>query len=154
MPAANAPSRWTFHLNPEDAVVAAPSIGPKTAKQLAAIGIQTVADLLTTDAEELVRRLGHKRLQARQVRQWQQQATLATRVPLLRGHDAQILVALGITLPEQLAQADPHKLWAEVEPFVASKPGKRILRGSQTPDFSKVKDWVRYAAAARTTKAA
>ena len=143
-----------FHLEPTDAVEAAPSIGPRLAERFTKIGIPTVADFLRADAEQAAQRLGHRRVTVDVIRQWQQQTTLVCRIPELRGHDAQILVACGVTEPEQLAKLDPAELWKKVQPFADSTEGKRIIRGSAAPDVEEVGNWIRWAAQARTLRAA
>ncbi len=143
-----------FHLAKSDPVERAPSIGPKTAERLARLGICTVDDLLNADPDETARRLRNRRIQPKTVRQWQQQAILVCRIPELRGHDAQILVACGIQDPQRLASADATELWRRVQPLVASPEGKRILRGSTTPDLPEIRAWIAFAAQARPLRAA
>jgi len=76
-----------------------------------AIPIATpVAEFLCADVRQLADRIGLRRLTADTLRQWQQQTTLACRIPELRGHDAQVLVACGVTDAEQSAQADADTL--------------------------------------------
>ena len=145
---------WRFHLETSDAIDAAPSIGPRMAERFAKLGIQTIADFLQADPDKAAKRLGQRRVTADVIRQWQQQATLACRIPELRGHDAQILVACGITEPEQLAKLGPAELWKQVQPLMNSPQGKRIVRDGKTPDFEQVGNWIRWAAAARTLRAA
>jgi energy-coupling factor transporter ATP-binding protein EcfA2 len=145
---------WRFYLAVTDAVEDAPSIGPRLAEQFYQIGIKTIDDLLRADPEQAARGLGNRRVTAELVRQWQQQSMLACRVPELRGHDAQILVACGVTEPEQLAQSSPADLWQRVQPFADSVEGKRIVRSGKAPDFEEVTDWIRWATHARTLRAA
>lgn len=149
-----AAATWRFHLETSDAVVDAPSIGARLAERLQTLGIQTVEDLLRADPAALAKRLDNRRITAETVRQWQQQTSLACRIPELRGHDAQILVACGVTQPEQLAQMDAAVLWTRVEAVVASPEGKRIIRQGQAPDREEVANWIRWAAHARSLKAA
>ncbi|MCA9144423.1 MAG: DUF4332 domain-containing protein [Planctomycetaceae bacterium] len=147
-------SEWKFYLGRNDSVVDAPSIGARTAERLQAIGIDTVADLLKADPESVSEQLEVKRFTTDVVTQWQQQTELACRVPQLRGHDAQILVALGVTDAEALAASDPQELWTIVEPFVETKEGKRIIRNGKTPDLEEVTEWVQWAQASRQLSAA
>ena len=147
-------SGWKFYLNNDDGIVDAPSIGPRTAKRLEEIGIHTVRDFLAASADEVAERLGLKRITGELVLQWQQQTTLATRIPQLRGHDAQILVALGIVDPSELAESDPEELWNQVKPFVKTNQGKRIIRNGKEPDFEEITAWIQFAAAARPLKVA
>jgi hypothetical protein len=143
-----------FYLGRNDSVVDAPSIGARTAERLEAIGITSVADLLEADPESVSEQLDVKRFTPDLVIQWQQQAELACRVPQLRGHDAQILVALGITCAEELAASDPNELWKSVEPFAKSKEGKRIIRNGKAPDLKEVTEWVQRGQASRQLNAA
>lgn len=143
-----------FYLDSDAGVVDAPSIGPRSAEQLEALGVVTVSDFLAVDPEETARRLKNKRMSANLIRQWQQQTELVCRVPRLRGHDAQILVAVGVTEVDELASMDPQELWALVEPFVDSTAGKRIIRSSKAPDFEEVFHWIEWAGQARALKAA
>ena len=69
-------------------------------------------------------------------------------------HDAQILVACGITTPEELAATPADSLWEKVGPFAESVEGKRIVRGNNPPDLEEVCDWVRGAKQARALHAA
>ncbi|MDA1051112.1 MAG: DUF4332 domain-containing protein [Planctomycetota bacterium] len=147
-------SQSKFYLGRNDLVVDAPSIGARTAERLEAIGIETVADLLKADPDSISGQLGVKRFTADVVTQWQQQTELVCRVPQLRGHDAQILVALGITNVEELAASDPQELWTLVEPFVETKEGKRIIRNGKEPDLKEVTAWVQGGQASRNLNAA
>lgn len=143
-----------FYLNTADPVENAPSIGPRTAERLERIGIRTVADFLRADAEATAGRLNHRYIKGETVRQWQQQTMLVCCVPRLRGHDAQLLVACGVTTPEQLATSDPVALWARVAPFCETSEGKRVVRGGILPDFAEVCQWVQRASQARQLRAA
>ncbi len=150
----SADSEQKFYLGRSDSVVDAPSIGARTAERLEAIGIRTVSDLLKADPRWVSEQLEVKRFTTEVVTQWQQQTELACRVPQLRGHDAQILVALGVTNVEELAASDPQLLWTLVEPFVETKEGKRIIRNGKTPDLEEVTEWVQWAQGSRLLSAA
>ncbi|MEO8493907.1 MAG: DUF4332 domain-containing protein [Planctomycetota bacterium] len=147
-------SQWKFYLGRDNSVVDAPSIGARTAERLEAIGVRTVSDLLNADPQSLSERLEVKRFTPAVVTEWQQQTELACRVPQLRGHDAQILVSLGVTDVEALAASDAQRLWTLVEPFVETKDGKRIIRNGKTPDLAEVTEWVQWAQASRALSAA
>ncbi len=138
-----------FFLEPTDPVVDAPSIGPKTAERLQGIGVHTVADLLAADFEKAAEQINYRRITAELIRNWQLQTQLVCRTPNLRGHDAQILVACGHTTAEQVAAADPSSLVEQVQRFVRTAEGKRILRNSPAPDLAEVTAWVRWAKSAR-----
>ncbi|MEM6776983.1 MAG: DUF4332 domain-containing protein [Planctomycetota bacterium] len=147
-------STWRFYLQRSDAVVEAPSIGPRMAGRLNRIGIASVDDLLRASAATVASQLNHRRIDASIVRAWQQQATLVCRIPMLRGHDAQFLVAADVTTAEAVAASQPARLFAAVDAVANSSEGRRIARGGRQPDLAEVTDWIRFAAEHRTLQAA
>ncbi|WP_417730558.1 DUF4332 domain-containing protein [Rosistilla oblonga] len=134
-----------YYLSNESDVVDAPSIGPSMAKRLEKAGVYTVADLLDADPAFVADKLNHRRITAETVRQWQLQSKLMCTSPMLRGHDAQLLVAAEITSAKQLSQCNPKWLLDEVTPIAHSSEGKRILRGAPAPDLAEVTDWITWA---------
>ena len=58
----------------------------------------------------------------------QAQASLACRIPQLRGHDAQILVACGVTQPEDLTTMNADELHELVRTFLKTEEARRLLR--------------------------
>ena len=94
--------------------------------------------------ETVASQLDHRRVDADTVLQWQQQAALVCRVPMLRGHDAQLLVAAEVTTPEELAEYDAEELFGIVDPIARSSEGKRIIRGGKLPDLEEVTDWINF----------
>lgn len=143
-----------FYLNGDSPVEDAPTIGPKLAKRLESANVRSVDDLLDADVEKIATKLGIKTITADVVRQWQQQAELVLRVPQLRGHDAQILVACGVTDPVELAAMDPATLFELIEPFLGTREAETYLRGSPKPDLNEVADWIDWAQHARPRQAA
>lgn len=143
-----------FYLNLADPVEAAPSIGPKTAERFIAIGVHTIHDFLNTTAETMAERIDFKRISADVIRTWQAQARLVCCVPNLRGHDAQLLVACGVTEAEQLAQMNPRKLFSLVGPFADTKEGLKIIRSGKKPDLEEVTEWIEWAHHTRPLQAA
>ncbi len=143
-----------FYLNWEDPVVDAPSIGNKTAKRLGGVGIKTVAQLVTADAKTVAPKLKAKHITPKLFAQWQAQAVLAYRIPMLRGHDAQLLTACGLETPEDVAQASAKDLLAEVTEFAETSDGQRIIRSGEPPDLNEVTNWIAWARQARRSQAA
>jgi len=143
-----------FYLNASDAVDNAPSIGPKIAERLAVANIRTVADLLEALPATVAKLVAHSRVTEETIIAWKRQATLACRIPQLRGHDAQILVACGVNDPDELVATNVDALWQIVEPFIETNEGKRIIRNGRAPDRDEVADWIRWAQSARSVKAA
>ena len=143
-----------FFLNRASSIEKAPSIGPRTVQMLEAIGIRTVEDLMNMSADRISEKLSHRRMTPQVIQQWQLQSRLVCQIPELRGHDAQILVACGITTPEALAGQNPANLLAIVGPFSDTSEGERIIRDGRKPDLAEVTEWVQWAANARAFKAA
>ena len=139
--------KWYLHRN--DPLVDAPSIGPKTAKRFKKIGIKTVDDFLKADPGEMADRLDTKHIKEETIIEWQQQAKLICRIPQIRGHDSQILVAVGKTKPKEIAEMNPPDLLAIVEPFIETSAGSRIIRSGKKPDLEEVTDWIEWAKSAR-----
>lgn len=148
------PSEWRYFLQTDSPVVDAPSIGPKMAERLKELGILTVSDLIGRRAESISAGLTEAKVTARQAQDWQRQAVLMCRVPELRGHDVQILVACGVDTAEQLAGIAPATLWKQVEAFLETRDAARVLRSSTPPDLDEVTDWVRFAGHSRALRAA
>ncbi|MFN3192087.1 MAG: DUF4332 domain-containing protein [Aureliella sp.] len=142
-------TKWKFYLELASPVVDAPSIGPRMASRLEEHGVETVSDLLEADAATLAEQLDNRRVDEETVLAWQNQARLVCRIPNLRGHDAQLLVACEITSPESVALMDAEALLADVGKVAGSKEGQRILRGSKEPDLEEVNDWIAWASNSR-----
>jgi len=119
-----------------------------------AIGIHTVNDFLRANAAAIATQLDDKRITAATILDWQNQATLVCRVPNLRGHDAQQLVAAGVTTAEHLASSNITSLVNKVAAFASSKAGQRVLRGATGADEAEVRDWIQWATSSRTLRAA
>jgi predicted flap endonuclease-1-like 5' DNA nuclease len=147
-PAAAAPKapeekgRPRIRLTRQDAVVDAPAIGPKTATRLAAIGINTVEDLLKVAPEDAAKQIKASHINARIIKDWQAQALLACTVPDINATAAQLIVAAGCETATDLAAADPKALAEKIHAFANTKDGVNILRNSGPPDEAKVALWV------------
>jgi len=150
----NDTSGHRFYLQRSDMIESAPSIGKKTAKRLAKANVYTVDDFLSVDADDIAERLGVRYMDGVTLRDWQHQAELVCRIPNLRGHDAQILVACGLTSPLQISAVDSEELLLYATEFCDSDEGLRVLRGGNPPDANEVSNWIRWAAEARSLKAA
>ena len=150
----DAPKSLRFYLDTTSDVEDAPSIGPKTARRLEKIGVKTVTQLFELDPKGASARLGVRYITADVIRDWKNQARLVCRIPRLRGHDAQILVACGWREPDEIAGADPQQLFAQVSAFVKTMEGQRIIRSGKPPDLAEVTDWIQWSGQARTLQAA
>lgn len=136
-------------LQPADDVERAPSIGPRMAERLYALGIKTVADLFASHPEQLAERLGQRQVDDETIVDWQDQARLVCTVPGLRGTHAQLLVGAGYRTRDALAAASEDKLCAAVLSFAISPDGQRILRDGNPPDIERIKGWLASAITAK-----
>lgn len=144
-PPAPAPAGMVFYLNLDDPLDKAPSIGAKMSERFAEIGVDSVRQFVDSNCEELARKLKVRRLDLKTLEEWQRQARLVCRVPNLRGHDAQLLIACDIDTPEAMLRHSPQELLAKVTPIAKSKEGQRILRSSPAPDLDEINDWLAWA---------
>jgi hypothetical protein len=143
-----------FYLQLDDDLVAAPSIGRKTAKRFARIGVATVDDFLALRPSVAADGIDARHITAETIRQWQDQAKLVCRIPGLRGHDAQILVGCNYRHPNQIAQADPDAVLAKVEPYIQTRAGQWVVRSGKAPDREEVAGWIANAGRCRKLRAA
>ena len=147
--------RLKFYLEPSSMIEDAPSIGPKMGQRLRLVSVSTVAALLASDADDLSSKLSagaqraSSRVSSQTVRNWQDQAKLVCRVPALRGHDAQILVACGFRAPEKIAASGADNVWKQVQPFTQTSECQRIVRNGESPNREEVAHWVSQAKLAR-----
>jgi hypothetical protein len=147
-------SKMRYYLELSSPVVDAPSIGNRMAERLHAEGVNSVEQLLKSGPDSLASRLGLQRVTGATVRSWQDQSRLVCRIPNLRGHDAQMLVACGLTTPESLTAMNPEKLLSQVLAYAQSSEGQRVLRGSPAPDLDEVVNWISWAGQSRSLNAA
>lgn len=146
-------------LDGEAPVIEAPSIGPKTARRLEALGVRTVADLIALSPETGQQQLRTRHISAQVIRDWQAQATLACTVPHLRSREAQALVACGVRDGAELTQCDAEELTEAVSQWGLSEEGARAWGNAPAPTEDDVADWIARAntagkAPAKTKKAA
>ncbi len=130
-----------LYLTPEQDIVDAPSIGPKTAEKLNAAGIDCVDDLLKAHPMALAARLDDRHVTEQTITDWQDQARLVCAIPGLRGTGAQLLVGAGYRTAEAMAEADAAELCAAVLAFATGNEGQRVLRDGTPPDIEKIKTW-------------
>lgn len=147
-------ARWRFYLELSSPVVDAPSIGDTMAERLATLGIHKIEDLVAANPEKVASDLNLPKLTAETVRAWQEQTRLVLRIPNLRGHDAQILVACGITSPEALTRMEPQALLNQALAVARSGQIPRGLRSNQVPDLDEVTDWIQWSSHSRALLAA
>ena len=138
-----------LYLQPSDDVEKAPSIGPKMAERLYALGVKTVADLFAADPDTLSDKLDQRNVFDETIIDWQDQARLVCSVPGLRGTHAQLLVGAGYRTRDAIAASAEDKLCAAVLTFAMSSDAQRILREGNPPDIERIKGWLENAKAAK-----
>jgi len=129
-------------LTVDSQIVDAPAIGPQTAVRFEAIGLKTVHDLLTHNAEWLARELETKWITAHLVSQWQDQARLACQIERLSAAGAGLLVMSGIRSAEELARRKPSEALAILHATAETPEGKRLLRDHEPPPLKTVQRWI------------
>lgn len=143
-----------FRLQLDDDVVDAPSIGPKTSRRLNSIGIETIADLIDSNSADVADQLDQHWIDSELIQQWQAQSVLMLRIPGLRGHDAQLLAAIGILRPEELQSHAPQQLLNDLLDFADTNHGQKIISGSTVPTLKEIVKWQSFAESSRTLRAA
>jgi predicted flap endonuclease-1-like 5' DNA nuclease len=123
-------------------VVQAPSIGPKTAKRLEAVGVRTVADLLRLEPEDGEEQIDARHISADVIRGWQAQAELACTVPGLKSREAQALAACGVSDARELAGLDASELCEAVAGWGLSEEGQRAWGNAPAPTPDDVATWI------------
>ena len=131
-----------YTLSGDAPVVQAPSIGPKTAKRLEAVGVRTVADLLRLEPEEGEEQIDARHISADTIREWQAQAQLACTVPGLKSREAQALVACGVQDAAELAELDASELCEAVAQWGLSDEGQRAWGSAPAPTADDVATWI------------
>jgi len=137
-----------FRLAAGDPLVDAPSIGPKTARRFAEIGIASVDQFLRCDPAATADRLATGWISADTISGWQTQARLMCQIPDLLCRDAQMISGAGYTAAAGVAAADPQTLYDRVASFAATSSGQRYLRGGPLPAPQDAVRWQRDAARA------
>jgi predicted flap endonuclease-1-like 5' DNA nuclease len=131
-----------FRLTEESPIEEAPSIGPKTATRLTAIGIHTVKDLLSVSPDGAAAQIKFRHISANLIRDWQAQAELACTVPGLSSLGVQLIVASGVRDAEDLAGIETDALLNMIEEFCETPDGVRILRDAPVPSREQVEKWI------------
>lgn len=131
-----------FTLSGAAPVVQAPSIGPKTAKRLEAVGVRTVADLLALRPEHGESQIDARHISAQVIRDWQSQALLACTVPGLKSREAQALVACGVSEAADLARKDAVELCDAIARWGLSEDGQRAWGSAPAPTEDDVATWI------------
>ncbi len=140
-----------FMLDGRAPVEKAPSIGPKTAKRLEAVGVRTIADLLAASPDEKQAQINVRHISAQVIRDWQAQALLACTVPGLKSREAQGLVACGVRNAAELKARDAAELCEAIAEWGLSDDGQRAWGSAPAPTPDDVATWIARAERAATS---
>lgn len=130
-------------------IVDAPAIGPKTAARLEAIGLTTVRDLLSHDADSISAELQTKWITPRIVDQWQDQARLACQIERLSAAGSGLLILAGIRTAEELVKLRPAEAHAMIHAAAQTSEGQRLLREQEPPPLKTIERWIDAARASK-----
>lgn len=129
-------------LTVDSPIVDAPAIGPKTAARFHAIGLTTVRELTSQDAESIAAKLNTKWITAKVVAQWQDQARLACQIERISAAGTGLLVIAGIRTVQQLARYNTAEAFARIQMAAQSTEGKSLLRDQEPPPLKTVQRWI------------
>lgn len=133
------------HWNTKSNVADVLSLGPRTAGQLAQVGVRTAAEMLAVDTAVLAIRLNAPQFSCEQLTFWQHETRLLLAVPLFSCDTVRLLVALGWTRLENIARITPTELLAEMDRRKQEKNCPAWLAGEPTHRVAEVSDWIRTA---------
>ncbi|MEM1419119.1 MAG: DUF4332 domain-containing protein [Pseudomonadota bacterium] len=123
-------------------IVDAPSIGPKTAAKLNALGLYKVRDLLDCNPADVADALNYFRTTEDVVAKWRDQARLLTEIPRLRQSHAVMLVHAGYRTLADIRTADPSALTKALAVAAESEEMQRQLRNPNGPEPDVVSGWI------------
>lgn len=135
-------------------LVDAPSIGPKTARRFAKIGIHTIGEFLDASADHMHTQLDTSWITESLLTEWQDQAQLVCDLPLLCGYKAQLLVAADCRATAVLASSELDDLHVRIREVCHSIDGQRILRSAKPPTKPDIAAWIDAARHAQTGRSA
>lgn len=135
-------SESRFFLQESSPIHEAPSIDSAIAECFRKIGVLQIRDLLHLEVEEAADRLRHAGITAVMIRRWQAESLLTCRIAGLRPYDARILVACGVTDPDQLVRTGIDELRRRVELFGATETGQRLFQSGTRCELMRLMNWM------------
>lgn len=116
-------------------------IGESTGKELRAIGITTVDDLVTADPALIAAKTG---ISEKTVEKLQGRAQLAM-IPGIRDKDLLLLEEAGITNRKELATQDPFELGKKISLIVKAYVAEGKMAVEDKPTIEAIDSWIRFA---------
>jgi hypothetical protein len=126
----------------DSAIVDAPSIGPKTASRLQAVGCHCVRDLLRADSYALSAELATGWITPAIITAWKSQAVLMCGVPRLTAAAAILMVEAQVDTVEKLAAIDLASLLELCRQAARTNVGQRALRDQPLPNAQRWQSWI------------
>jgi predicted flap endonuclease-1-like 5' DNA nuclease len=116
-------------------------IGPQLGKELRALGITTVADLITADP----RALAEKTRATRDMIKHLQTTAQLLMIPDIKENHAELLEEAGITTRKELAIQEPIQLSQRLETIAKTYIEEGRLAESEKPTIEEISSWIRQA---------
>ena len=138
-----------FTLLADDPMDRFPILGAEGQGAFGRLGIHTVGDLIEAEPEHVASGLNRQEVTPQVVELWQSHAALLAFVPHLDLQHAQLLTAVGVWRPEQLAAASAAELTNLIEAYLASAAGERLRKSLGKIDGQQVATWITNAAESR-----
>lgn len=116
-------------------------IGESTGKELRAIGITTVDDLVTADPALIAAKTG---ISEKTVEKLQGRAQLAM-IPGIKDKDLLLLEEAGVTNRKELATQDPFELGKKISLIVKAYVAEGKMTADDKPTIEAIDSWIRFA---------
>jgi len=144
------------------------ALGPRTAGQLAAVGIRTVDELVAARPYVSTARMGEKAITADVFSAWQCESRLILALPQLPSEAARLLAAAGFGSAHRIGLCSPTELLAAIETAkqkaiaeknvaeknVVEKSAVSWLAETALPTIAEVSEWIRLAGQTKISRAA
>ncbi len=141
--------QWNLQSNVCDVL----ALGPRTAGQLATVGIRTVAELVAAKPQAVASRLRETSITVAVLSAWQCEALLILALPQLQASAARVLAAAGYHSRERIAHCTPIELLASIETAQQKTPGGWLAK-TELPTVAKVSGWIHLAQQTEKIRAA
>ena len=129
--------RLTSQNKPEDIK----GIGPQLGKELRALGITTVAELITADPRVVAQETRATRETIRHL----QTAAQLLMIPGIKENHVELLEEAGITTRKDLAAQEPIQLSQRLEAIAKTYVEQGRLSESEKPTIEEISSWIRHA---------
>ena len=116
-------------------------IGRQLGKELKALGITTVADLITADSRTLAKETRATRDMTKHL----QTTAQLLMIPGINENHAELLEEAGITTRKDLARQEPISLSKKLQPIVQTYIEQKKLTKRQKPTMEEISSWIKQA---------